>query len=125
MGMYNVLFGSNPAANELLAIIGVDKAYFVRFRDCWVDEQGHELHVYTRLGGGNRSAYTEVWAKIRQHALYVRDFDDQFDETYATIIFTVPQFYWPFTASYANGQVVSGDERWREFFAQLDKERKK
>jgi hypothetical protein len=81
---------------------------FPRFRDCYLEERGFELnndwsvnvpkenakeegiYIYTRVGGGNRYSYKEEIKKLQAHEDYIRDFDDDFDCTYATFVFKVP-----------------------------------
>lgn len=62
--MYNSIFGVNPAASILLAMIGQDASSVGRFRDVFVRE--HEgrpvIAVYTRNGGGNRSGCDHIGA---------------------------------------------------------------
>ena len=55
--------------------------------DCFVDN--NEIHVYTRVGGGNRNCeFGEE--ELQQHPNYLRDFDDEYDSTYATYVFSIP-----------------------------------
>lgn len=82
-----MLFGRNLIAPVLLAAIDVDPASTGRFRDCYLNEDGSEVHVFTRNGGGNREDFMPDFST---HPLYIRDWDDDFDCTYATIAFKVP-----------------------------------
>jgi len=60
---------------------------YPRFRDCFVGE--NEICVYTRVGGGNRECgYGEE--KLYEHPNYLRTEDDDYDSTYATYYFSVP-----------------------------------
>lgn len=88
MGLYNMLFGQNPEADFLLGLVDLTRDEVGRFRDCFVNEDGTEIAVYTRNGGGNREDYMPDFSG---HPLYLRDEDDDFDCTYATIYFTVPE----------------------------------
>jgi hypothetical protein len=68
MSMYGLVNGQNPHSDQLLALIGLTKDDFHRFRDAFVEggENGApEIHAYTRSGGGNRdcSAWTAANAK--------------------------------------------------------------
>jgi hypothetical protein len=47
--------------------------------------------LYTRNGGGNRDAYEYVFELLSKHPLYITDYDDDFDSTYAYIEFQAPQ----------------------------------
>lgn len=115
MSMYGMLFGESESAGVLLAVIGLSKTDFYRYRDCYLDEKGR-IAVYTRGGGGNRGCYCDadyvkdeertvefagekhregcvvVTHSInREHPCYLSDEDDDFDSTYATFYFRVPE----------------------------------
>jgi hypothetical protein len=118
MSLYNLIHGTNPLAGTLLAMLDLTPGDVGRFRDCFLAEENGtlEIHVYTRNGGGNR----ECWADgdeyksaagdcrctgcvqrnvLPKHPLFVRDFDDDFDCTYATNVFRIPeQFLEPLKA---------------------------
>jgi len=89
-GLYNVIFGQNPAAAALLLLAGFRPPLpESRFRDYWLEQHGDEplIHVYTRIGGGNRGDHEEAWTYMRSLPTYVRDEDDRFDSTYASAWF--------------------------------------
>ena len=109
MSLYNALFGVNPFSADLLALIDFGSiAGHVRFRDVHIVEENGDtlIAVYTRNGGGNRQHYGEegveagaacgctgctITHAMPLHPLYVRDEDDSFDSTYATVFFKVPE----------------------------------
>jgi len=62
-----------------------------RFRDIYINEDGSEITLYTRNGGGNRESYFYVFDILSKHPNYLRDYDDDFDSTYAYIVFSVPE----------------------------------
>lgn len=93
MSLYNTLFGMKEETPVLLGMIGVNKEYFSRFRDVELIDKGNIIRVFTRLGGENRKNYQKKWEEIKNHTLYIRDYDDNFDETYAYIEFNIPQKY--------------------------------
>lgn len=103
--MYNMIFGENKNALLLLGVLGLIREDFYRYRDCYLSEEG-EIAVYTRGGGNNRNCYCEDYGhephdddscvvpsheKNREHAMYLRDEDDSFDNTYATFYFSIPE----------------------------------
>lgn len=88
MSMYNALFGENPASEILLGLLGLERGDFYRYRDCYLTEDGGEIAVYTRGGGGNRDDNT---TDVAGHPNYLSDSDDDFDCTYATYYFSVPE----------------------------------
>lgn len=88
MSMYNMINGVNPATFFILPMLGEKHPdNYPRFRDCFVEND--EIHVYTRVGGGNRNCeFGEE--ELQNHPNYLRDFDDDYDSTYATYVFSVP-----------------------------------
>lgn len=90
MSLYNAIFGENKSADQLLAMLGLTKASVGRYRDCYLDDKG-QIVVYTRNGGGNRDDYAEETAELQAHPLYLDDYDDDFDCTYAYYRFRVPE----------------------------------
>lgn len=88
MSLYNMINGVNPATFFILPMLGEKHPdNYPRFRDCFVDN--NEIHVYTRVGGGNRNCgFGEE--ELQQHPNYLRDFDDEYDSTYATYVFSIP-----------------------------------
>jgi hypothetical protein len=96
MSLYNALFGRNPMSHVLLATLGLDEGSVGRFRDCHLSrgEDGKtRIVVFTRNGGGNREDYQGVTDELQAHPNYLRDYDDDFDCTYASYEFSVPEKY--------------------------------
>jgi hypothetical protein len=104
MSMYNLMFGENAASDFLLALLDLTRADVGRFRDAYVTDDGKEIAVYTRNGGGNREHWGDeeaepdcscagciIEVRLPKHPLYLRDEDDDFDSTYATVFFRVPE----------------------------------
>jgi hypothetical protein len=92
--MYNMLFGRNPLSPLWLTMLGLTTDDVGRFRDCFIqktDAGDLRIVIYTRNGGGNRDDYAEVTEKLQAHKDYVTDFDDDFDCTYASYVFKVPE----------------------------------
>lgn len=103
MGLYAMLFGQGDNADELLGLLGLTRNDFYRYRDCY--REGDLIAVYTRGGGNNRecwegsmcaddnhlsSCVVSAQSKLREHPLYEKDEDDDFDNTYATFYFRFP-----------------------------------
>lgn len=88
MSMYNMLFGTNPAAGKLLAALGTTMGDVPRFRDAYLDEDG--IVIYTRTGGNNREYYENEIDALRNLPGFVSEEDDDFDNTYAYFHYTVP-----------------------------------
>lgn len=91
--MYNVIFGENKLKDILFKILNKKESDFGRFRDIYIDEEKKCIGVYTRNGGGNRKDYEEVFEEMKKHPLYLYNEDDDFDCTYATIYFKLPEEY--------------------------------
>ena len=91
MSLYNKLFGENKHADELLIACDLNRDMFARFRDVFPTTDGKKIMVYTRIGGYNRKSYFDTIRNIRGHDLYLTDYDDEFDETYAYFVFAVPK----------------------------------
>ena len=51
------------------------------------------LECIQEHGGENRKDFKENWVIIKRNPLYIKDFDDEFDETYAYIDFNIPEKY--------------------------------
>ena len=119
MSLYNMLFGKNPNDAMLKNMLELGTKYHIgRYRDIYLNEDGTMIILYTRNGGGNRECYDcdkdsdkakancdkddiscgwnkqccplKATASLRMHPNYVKDYDDEFDCTYAYYEFTVP-----------------------------------
>lgn len=88
MSLYNMISGYNPACLLILPMLGRKQEDYPRFRDCYVTDENN-IAIYTRVGGGNRNC------GFGEEALYddenfIKTYDDEFDNTYATYEFKVP-----------------------------------
>jgi hypothetical protein len=93
MSLYNALFGMNPAAGYLLGSLNKTDGDFGRFRDAYYEKKDDgtgRIIVYTRCGGGNRDDYEFVFNEMEVHPLYLTNYDDDFDSTYAYFEFLAP-----------------------------------
>lgn len=94
MSLYNLIHGMNPDADSLLKIIGKSKGDFGRFRDVYVEKSKDakpRIIVYKRCGGGNREDYQSVFDDMATHPDFLFDQDDEFDSTYCSFVFSVPE----------------------------------
>jgi hypothetical protein len=117
-GLYTAVFGVHPAAGSVLKCLGLELEQFGRFRDAHV--ANGEIAIYTRCGGPNRAAFGFVFDQVRAHPLYLRDVDDKFDPTYATIYFRIPPEHAEFLRSIDIGKPWDPDARWKEKVAELE-----
>lgn len=132
MSLYNMLFGKNPASDFILSWIGTAQDDFYRFRDAYVREKDGQLQivVHTRNGGGNRECWNDgedecqgctgcfMQNDVMNMPHYLYDEDDDFDFTYADIVFAVPSQF------ETVARVMTSDdpppaERWQELFTKL------
>jgi len=93
MSLYNMLFGDNVDSVPLLGMINVTKDDFCRYRDVYLNKEGTIITVLTRLGGNNREDYEYVFEEMKENPFYIKDYDDDFDNTYAYFEFKVPEKY--------------------------------
>ena len=128
MSMYNLLHGRNPYALAILQAIDLTPDEVGRFRDAFVCDG--EIVVYTRNCGGNRECWNEsdesansercgcpgctIEHTLPKHPLYLRDADDDFDSTYASIYFKLPERYAPILKVLDTGQPWKPDAMWAE-----------
>lgn len=97
-GLYNALFGWNPACLWLAPMLTDENPqnFFPRFRDCFIGDNDDTIVIYTRVGGGNRSeGPDDEWSygeeKLYDMPTFIRTWDDDFDSTYGYYEFGVPE----------------------------------
>jgi len=95
MSLYNMMNGVSQATFFILPMLGKHPDEYPRFRDCFTNDEEHpeykdHIHIYTRVGGGNRG-YGYGEDKLMKEEGFVTTFDDSFDSTYATYVFKVPE----------------------------------
>ena len=93
MSLYNKIFGENEDATALLGMINCTRDEFMRYRDVELVKKGTRIRVITRIGGDNRKDYRQVFNDMRRNPLYVRNYDDDFDNTYCYFEFNIPDKY--------------------------------
>jgi len=125
MSLYNALFGENPAANIFLELLGLTKNDFYRYRDCYLahDEKGEHsemIAVHTRGGGGNRQ---DNDTDVEDHPYYLFDSDDDFDCTYCTYYFKIPEAAKHIISLLGNLYQVERDPEthWNDLFEKLNR----
>jgi len=70
--------------------MGIDVETFPRFRDCYLSKDLDKAFIYARTGGMNREEYLEDIQLVRDHHLFVKDYDDEFDNTFMYFEFKFP-----------------------------------
>ena len=125
MSMYGIVHGQNSLSDIILACLDLTRNGVGRFRDAHV--ANGEIAIYTRNGGGNRDCWDDACAPederechcvgciisfhLPKHPHYLRDEDDDFDHTYATIYFRIPPEHAELLAPMERGE-WKPDERW-------------
>ena len=141
MSMYRAIFGESTERDRLLKLLNLTQNDFYRYRDCYLTEDG-KIAVYTRGGGDNReclcfdSFFTpekdqpkdgehrsgcvvEIQEKNRTHSWYDYDEDDDYDCTYATFYFKIPDDILKMLSDISPER--SRDEMWVNLFGNLEK----
>jgi hypothetical protein len=113
--------GFNPACVLIMPMLGRKQDEWPRFRDCFVTEDNN-IAIYTRVGGGNRNAgYNEE--KLYEDPLFIKTYDDEYDTTYATYEFKVPEKWKADFDLILEGKVTEISEEYKtylkEFFPTL------
>lgn len=89
MSLYNMVNGYNPACVFILPMLGRKADEYPRFRDCFVTED-NKIAIYTRVGGNNRNCgFGEE--ELYNDPNFVTTYDDEWDSTYGTYVFNVPE----------------------------------
>lgn len=95
-----------------------------RFRDIYFqNEDGKEpkIILYTRNGGGNREWYEYVFELLENHPLYIQDYDDDFDATYAYIEFKAPESIIKFFDGVKTGKIANVSEKFKAEIEAMEK----
>jgi hypothetical protein len=115
-----MLFGVNAFSSTLLQMLGTTPNKIPRYRDCFLSKDGTEIIIYTRTGGGNREAYEVENESLRLIPGFKRDEDDDFDCTYASFFFEVPEhFKAQVTLIKDMGAITNPIERWKQLLEDL------
>lgn len=114
MSLYNLIHGFNASCIFLLPMLDLHPNQIPRFRDCFLSEDEQHIDVYTRVGGGNRNCGCGE-EKLYQHPNFVKTWDDDFDNTYATYRFSVPEKWMnDFTIIRDKGVTEMSDEYFKQ-----------
>ncbi len=124
MSFYNMLFGKNPLSEIMLKLLDLKEEDCGRFRDAYLTEEGNII-VYTRNGGNNRECWDGgdncncpgciITNKLPKHPNYIRDYDDEFDSTYAYIEFSIPENYKDKVAFLQTGDADLVGEKFKKY----------
>lgn len=85
--LYNAVCGRNIDAEKILDLLNLKQSQIKRFRDAIV--KNNEIIIFTRTGGDNRKSYPQE--AILKHPNYLKNRDDDYDNTYAYFYFSIPE----------------------------------
>lgn len=91
MSLYNIINWVNPATFIVLPILDIHADNIWRFRDCFIWSEWKSILIYTRLWWWNREYHKKDIEKLRNIKWFIKDYDDDFDCTYATFEYSVPK----------------------------------
>lgn len=123
MNLYNLMNGVTPATFFMLPMIGMHPEEIPRFRDVFLKDEEHpeydnHIQVYTRVGGNNRnSGYGEE--KLEKHPNFIATFDDDFDNTFGTYVFSVPEEWKKDYDKIARGEFHNLSEEYKTCFSEI------
>ncbi len=125
-GLYNFINGYNPSCIWIMPMLGRKESEWPRFRDCFVEESekyGYLIVIYTRVGGANRnSGYGEE--ELYKDPLFVETKDSDFDNTFASYKFKVPEKWKADFDLIMNGKIEMTSKEYqnmiREFYPLLN-----
>ena len=94
-----MMFGYHPLIKFLMEALdlgakdedGNEKWPMGRFRDIYFNEACDKIILLTRNGGGNRESFPDVFEKLSKHPNFLREYDNDFDSTFAEFEFSVPE----------------------------------
>lgn len=97
MSLYDIAVGTHPAMTVLLHALGATDegkiSLIPRLRDVYLYPE--EIRILTRTGGGNRDEYAVDNEWLRSFDNFLRDWDDEYDSTYAWWAYSWPDSWRP------------------------------
>lgn len=116
---------TSKEAQELIQE-AVDAKYYPtgRFRDIYYEHNVGgvpKIILYTRNGGGNRDWYEYVFSILEKHPLYMSDYDDDFDCTYAYVEFKAPESIVKFFDGVKTGKIQNVSEKFQAEIEAMEK----
>ena len=117
MSLYNMIMGYNPACYLIMPMLGRHDYEYPRFRDCFVTEDKN-IAIYTRVGGGNRGCgYGEE--ELYKDENFITTYDDEYDNTYATYEFKVPEKWKEDFDRICNGNLAEVSKEYVEYLKEF------
>ena len=144
MSLYNMMNKTTPFTYFVLPLLGKHPEEYPRFRDCFLEKRKWKLtkdqfpivapekgdstlniFIFTRVGGGNRESYEKEIKEMQNQKGYIRDFDDDFDCTYATFVFKVPREFKNDVELINKGKLKETSEKYKKYIINFWKEKSK
>jgi len=91
MSLYNAVAGVDIFAPLCLRLLGLSASDVPRVRDAWFSSDGETITILTRTGGGNRPDYEAENEAMRNVDGFIKDFDDDFDQTFCRFTYETPE----------------------------------
>lgn len=93
MSIYNDLFGFYPAADELLAVLGIDRSTIPRYRDCYLWRDSNRIVILTRTGGIYFDKWRERCEALRNTRGFLCAGSQPGNSSYVLFFYQVPAEY--------------------------------
>ena len=130
MSLYNMIMGCDMASFLVFPMLGFGHPEnFPRFRDCHIE--GEFIEVLSRMGGGNRDCWEKgeencdccacMADKIEKNPLCISRTDDDFDCTYCTFKFKVPEEWKKDFELIKNGNLKETSEKYKNLVLSIVK----
>lgn len=124
--MYEKVCNINPDAGRVLNLIGLDPTFLIeecRLRDVYLSKDKTKVVIFTRIGGGNRKSYSASIKRLKNFKGYIRDYDDDFDNTYASFEYQIPSNKLiEVVAFLSSSDTTTGGEKLKQSLEKLEKD---
>ena len=124
--MYEMVCTINPDAGRILNLIGLDPTFLIeecRLRDVYLSKDKTKVVIFTRIGGGNRESYSASIRRLKNFKGYIRDYDDDFDNTYASFEYQIPSNkLMEVVAFLSSSDTTTGGEKLKQSLENLEKD---
>lgn len=124
--MYEMVCNINPDAGRVISLIDIDPEWLIeeaRLRDVYLSKDRTKVVIFTRIGGGNREAYKNAIKRLRNHKNYIKDYDDDFDDTYASFEYQIPSNKLVEVVAFlSSSDTTTGGEKLKQSLEKLEKD---
>lgn len=124
--MYEKFCNINPDAGRVLNLIGMDPTFLIeecRLRDVYLSKDKTKVVIFTRIGGGNRESYSASIKRLKNFKGYIRDYDDDFDNTYASFEYQIPSNKLVEVVAFlSSSDTTTGGEKLKQSLEKLEKD---